>query len=72
MNTSTPQSAEATKSLDYQTNYEDLKKVISRITVENQIVFDPFMGYATTGIAALALRRKFIGIEIEEEYFKTA
>jgi len=30
------------------------------------------MGYATTGIAALKLNRKFIGIEIDEERFKLA
>lgn len=36
------------------------------------IVYDPFIGTGTTGIAALELGRKFIGSEISEEYCKTA
>jgi DNA modification methylase len=42
------------------------------LTGENQVVLDPLMGSATTGIAALKLKRKFIGIEIDEERFKIA
>lgn len=41
-------------------------------TEEEEIVFDPFMGGGTTGVAAVAANRKFIGIEINEEYFATA
>jgi site-specific DNA-methyltransferase (adenine-specific) len=36
------------------------------------IVLDPFMGSGTTGVAALKLGRKFIGIEIEPKYFDIA
>lgn len=36
------------------------------------IVLDPFMGSGTTGIAALAEGRKFIGIEKSETYFDIA
>jgi DNA modification methylase len=36
------------------------------------IVFDPFMGSGTTGVAAIKLGRKFIGIEIEPKYFDIA
>jgi site-specific DNA-methyltransferase (adenine-specific) len=36
------------------------------------IVCDPYMGSGTTGVAALRMGHRFVGIEIEEEYFETA
>lgn len=50
----------------------EAEHIISRLTVENQLVFDPMMGSGTTGIAALRLNRKFIGIEIDNEKFEIA
>lgn len=38
----------------------------------NDIVFDPFMGTGSTGIAAIKSNRKFIGIEIDKEYYDVA
>jgi len=35
-------------------------------------ILDPFMGSGTTGVAALQLGRKFIGIEIDSGYFDIA
>jgi site-specific DNA-methyltransferase (adenine-specific) len=37
-----------------------------------ETILDPFMGSGTTGLAAIQLGRKFIGIEREERYFQIA
>ena len=50
----------------------EAEHVISRLTVENQTVLDCMMGSGTTGIAALNLNRRFIGIEIDPNTFATA
>lgn len=39
---------------------------------EGDIVLDCFMGSGTTGVACKQLNRKFIGIEISQEYFNIA
>ena len=35
-------------------------------------ILDPFMGSGTTGVAAVQMGRKFIGIEREPKYFDIA
>ena len=45
---------------------------IEHTTVENEIVYDPFLGSGTFGISAVKLNRQFIGAEIDSEYFQTA
>lgn len=49
-----------------------LEHVIKLASKEGDLVFDPFMGVGSTGVAALNLDRKFIGVEIDEKYFKAA
>tara|TARA_R100001460_G_scaffold59279_1_gene99092 strand:- start:20 stop:793 length:774 start_codon:yes stop_codon:yes gene_type:complete len=39
---------------------------------ENDLILDCFMGSGTTGLACKNLNRKFIGIEIDQEYFNIA
>jgi DNA modification methylase len=38
----------------------------------NATILDPYMGSGTTGVAAMNLERKFIGIERERKYFDIA
>ena len=47
----------------------EAEHIISKLTIQDDLVFDPLMGAATTGIAALRLKRRFIGIEKEQETF---
>lgn len=49
-----------------------LRKMIEIASNENDIVLDPFMGVGSTGVAALDLNRRFIGIELDETYFEAA
>lgn len=39
---------------------------------EGDVVLDCFMGSGTTGVACKQLNRNFIGIELDETYFKIA
>ena len=45
---------------------------ISKLTLPNETILDPMMGFATAGIAALQLKRNFIGIEINSKNFEAA
>ena len=47
---------------------ELLRRIILASTNENDLILDPFTGSSTTGIMALRLGRKFIGIDLEKEY----
>ena len=45
-----------------------IAKLILASCPENGIVLDPFLGSGTTSVAAKKLGRKYVGIEINEEY----
>lgn len=51
-------------------NTKLMEYLITLITPEEGIVLDPFMGSGSTGIACINLKKEFIGIEKELEYFK--
>lgn len=45
-----------------------IKDHIKSWTNEDDVVFDPFVGSGTSALAALELKRNFIGIDIVQEY----
>lgn len=45
---------------------------IGHLPEPNQTILDPFMGSGTTGVAAVQMGRRFIGIEREPKYFDIA
>ena len=57
---------------EWQQSTVEAQYVIKNLTLENQTVLDPMMGSGTTGIAALKLNRKFIGIEKDVQTFEIA
>jgi site-specific DNA-methyltransferase (adenine-specific) len=51
----------------------ELMKYLCRlITPPDGIILDPFAGSGTTGIAALKVGSRFIGVEKDESYFSIA
>jgi site-specific DNA-methyltransferase (adenine-specific) len=47
-------------------------RCINSLPFENGTVLDPFMGSGTTGVACANTNRSFVGIELDETYFKIA
>ena len=46
--------------------------LVKLISFEGQSVLDPFMGSGSTGVACLKLKRKFIGYELDKNYYEIA
>lgn len=55
--------AQSTVEADYYIKY---------LTIENEIVYDPFLGQGTFGISAVRLNRQFIGCEVDKDHFENA
>lgn len=51
---------------------ELMKILIENSSNEKEIVLDPFMGIGGVGVACKNLNRNFIGIEIDDKYFRIA
>lgn len=49
---------------------ELLARIILASTKEGDLVLDPFCGSSTTGIAAIKLNRKYVGIDAEDDYLQ--
>ena len=45
---------------------------IQYLTLEDEIVYDPFLGQGTCGVSAVKLGRQFIGSEIDKGHFENA
>ena len=45
---------------------------LEQLPADCGVILDPFMGSGTTGVACAKLGRRFIGIEISEQYFDIA
>ncbi len=45
-----------------------LERIISASTHPGDLIFDPFAGSSTTGVAAIRHGRKFVGCELEKEF----
>ena len=50
----------------------EVMKWVIDLCPKSETILDPFMGSGTTGVAAIQMGRKFIGIEREPKYFDIA
>ena len=55
--------AQSTVEADYYIKY---------LTIENEIVYDPFLGQGTFGVSAVKQKRQFIGCEVDSGHYENA
>ncbi|HUW33756.1 MAG TPA: DNA modification methylase [Planctomycetota bacterium] len=46
--------------------------IIERFTLPGQTVLDPFMGAGTTGVVAVRMKRRFVGLDVDSECVEKA
>ena len=51
---------------------ELIEKIVRNFSKEGDVIFDPFMGTGTAGAVAIREGRKFLGIELDPDYFQFA
>jgi len=49
-----------------------MRQFVTDSTQEGATILDPFMGSGTTGVACVQTGRRFVGIEIDQQYFDVA
>lgn len=49
-----------------------MKVLVENSSKKNDIVVDPFMGIGSTALACLETKRRFYGVEIDENYYNIA
>lgn len=57
---------------EYGQSESGMLDIVRRFTNANQVILDPFMGSGTTGVVALRLGRRFIGIDMDPKMVEIA
>ena len=49
-----------------------MERIVLASTDENDLILDPFLGSGTTGVASVLGKRRFIGIDSDENFLQLA